>query len=186
MSTGINPVRRNVCIYQGLQCICLTLVSALSLFLCSLIWGQENEIRECFGLEGIFKSHLVQLSLDHNAQSSIQAPDLEHLEELVLLSLAMLSLFVGVSQNVLELPGHCLEPLICSCHPHCSFLWVLETPEDFFFNTFMKAEVPKLPAITLWPDVWIACHSCGCVAQLSFTPSIRNEKKLQKGRINPY
>lgn len=42
---------------------------------------------EQFGLEVIFKSHLVQLSLEHVAQSSVQPHDLEHLEELVPLSL---------------------------------------------------------------------------------------------------
>lgn len=184
MSTGINPVRRSVCIYQGLQCICSTLVSVSSLFLYSLIWGQENhQIRERFGLEGLFKSHLFQLSLVQVAQSSVQPPDLEHLEELVPLSLWTLSLFAGLSQNILWLPGQCLDPLTCPCHPHHNFLWVLVPLEDFF-NTFLTAEVPELPVTTPLTRC-LNCHSCGCMAQLSFTPLFRNEEKLPKEELIP-
>lgn len=143
MSTGINPVRRSVCIYQGLQCICLTLVSVPSLLLCSLIWGQDNhQIREW-----IFKSHLVQLS-PVQAQSSTQPPDLEHLE-LVPLSLWTQLICCSVT-NCSVTAWALLRP------PHLSLaspLQLLLSPGNswgIYFTLFWKLKCQNFQPRLLW------------------------------------
>lgn len=173
MSTGINPVRRSVCIYQGLQCICSTLVSVPLLFLCSLIWGQDNhQIRDW-----ISKSHLFQLSPDQ-AQSSTQPPDLEHLEWC-----------------------HCAcerSARLLQCHkmswallrpPHLSLASPLQlllssgNSWGFFFTLFWKLKCPNFQPLLLW-DVWIATAVAVWFNSASHHLS-KMRKQLQKGRNNP-
>lgn len=175
MSTGINPVRRSVCIYQGLQCICSTLVSVSSLLVHSLIWGQENhQTRGWFGLEGLFKSLLVQLALDQVSQSSIQPADLG---PTVLVS-TQLACWSATKHPVTA--WTLLRPLPLPLSSNCSFLWVLAPLEDFV-KLFWKLKCQNFQPLLLWLDVWIATAVAAWVNSAShhYSEMKRNYQKAE-------